>query len=119
MPNTKNSKFRQGDIVSVCLDPTVGSEIQGRRPVLVLSNSTFNQCGRTLVAAITQGGNFDRVRGWAVNLMGSGTKTQGAVVLTQCRMLDLPARDTKHIEAVPQVILDDVLAKLEASIAAE
>ena len=108
--------FKQGDLVMVSLDPTLGSEMQGRRPVLVLSNAEFNRGGRVLVAAVTQGGNLDRVRGWTVPLMGSGTETQGVVVLSQCRMLDLGVRSPKRIESVPAAILEEVLAKFRAVI---
>ena len=104
----------QGDIFMISLDPTIGSEIRGTRPVLVLSNKDFNQDGRALVAPITQGGNFERVAGWAVPLMGSGTSTQGAVVVSQCRVLDLTARAGKKLESVPDDLLEDCLAKLEA-----
>jgi len=58
------------------LRSTIGSEVRGIRPVLVLSNKDFNPGGRALVAPITQGGNFDRVAGWAASLLGSGTATQ-------------------------------------------
>lgn len=111
--------FKQGEIVSVSLDPTLGTEMQGRRPVLVLSNAEFNRGGRVLVAAITQGGNLDRVRGWTVSLMGSGTQTQGVVVISQCRMLDLSVRAAKRIEAVPAAVLEEVLAKFQAVIGEE
>jgi mRNA interferase ChpB len=108
-PNTQ-----QGDIVLITLDPTAGSEMRGTRPVLVLSNKDFNLGGRALVAPITQGGNFERVAGWAVTLMGSGKATQGAVVVSQCRVLDLAARGAKRVETVPADVLDECLAKLEA-----
>jgi mRNA interferase ChpB len=107
---------KQGDIVLITLDPTVGTEIQGKRPVLVLSNSEFNRGGRALVAAITQGGNLDRVKGWAVTLMGSGTQTQGAIVLSQCRMVDLAARSAKRIETAPAFVVEEALAKLQAAL---
>ena len=105
---------QQGDIVLITLDPTAGSEMRGTRPVLVLSNQDFNQGGRALVAPITQGGNFERVAGWAVTLMGCGTSTHGAVVISQCRVLDLAARGAKRIETVSAEVLDECLAKLEA-----
>ena len=109
--------YRQGDILAISLDPTVGTEIRGTRPVLVLSNSEFNRNGRALVAPITQGGNWERVAGWAVPLMGSVTKkTQGVAVVSQCRVLDLAARGAKKIEAVPVGIVEEVLAKLQAMI---
>lgn len=104
----------QGEIYLVTLDPTLGNEIRGRRPVLVLSNAEFNRGGQILVAAITQGGNLDRVRGWAVTLMGAGVLTQGAVVLSQCRMLDFIAREAKFVEVVPDEILSEVMAKFQA-----
>ena len=101
----------------ISLDPTIGSEIRGMRPVLVLSNNDFNQCGRALVAPVTQGGNFERVAGWGVTLMGSGTATQGAVVVSQCRVLDLAAKAGKKLEGVPDDLLERCLAKMEAMIA--
>ena len=110
----RRTSVRQGDIVLITLDPTAGSEMRGTRPVLVLSNFDFNQGGRALVAPITQGGSFERVAGWAVTLMGSGTATQGAVVVSQCRVLDLAARGSKRVEAVPLEVLDECLAKFEA-----
>src|SRR6218665_821906 len=109
-------EVRQGDILLVTPDPAAGSEIRGKRPVLVLSNSEFNRVGRALVAAITQGGNFDRVRGWAVSLMGTGTETQGAVVLSQCRMIDYIERGARHVESVPSHVIEEALAKLQAAL---
>lgn len=111
--------FRQGDILAISLDPTLGTEMRGTRPVLVLSNSEFNRNGRALVAPITQGGNWERVAGWAVPLTGSGTATQGVAVVSQCRVLDLAARSAKKIEAVPFGIIEEVLAKLQAMIDAD
>jgi mRNA interferase ChpB len=104
---------KQGDILLISLDPTLGSEIRGTRPVLVLSNQEFNRLGRALVVPITQG-NFERVAGWAVTLMGSGSKTQGAAVISQCRVLDWQARQAKRMETVPVEVLQEALAKLEA-----
>ena len=74
--------------MTLSLDPTLGSEMQGNRPVLVLSSEEANKQGRALMAPITQGANLDRVRGWATSLMGSGTKTQGAAIINQSRFLD-------------------------------
>lgn len=107
--------LNQGDIVQITLDPTLGTEIRGRRPALVMSNSEFNRCGRVMLAPITQG-SFDRVRGWAVTLMGAGTKTQGAAVVSQCRTVDIEVREIKRIEAAPTEVIEDALAKLQAAI---
>ena len=113
---TKRASVQQGDIFHVPLDPTAGSEIRGTRPVLILSNADFNSGGRALAAPITQGGNFERVAGWAVTLMGSGTATQGAAVVSQCRVLDLQARGARKLEKAPGEVIEEALAKLQAMI---
>lgn len=110
---------RQGDILLLALDPTVGTEIQGSRPALVLSNAETNRQGRVLVAPITQGGNFERVRGWAAPLMGSGTLTQGVAVLSQARFLDYRARHARYVETVPVEVIEDALMRLQAALAPE
>lgn len=119
MRSGSKKTFKQGDVVTITLDPSLGTEIQGRRPALILSNSEFNRGGRSLVAAITQGGNLDRVRGWAVSLMGTGMKTQGAVIISQCRMVDLLQRSAQFVESAPSFVIEEALAKLQAAIDAE
>jgi mRNA interferase ChpB len=110
---------KQGDILILSLDPTQGTEIYGHRAVLVLSNTETNRQGRALVAPITQGGNYDRVRGWATTLMGTGTKTQGVAVVSQSRFLDFKARGAKLVETVPDHVIEDAIARLQAALDTE
>lgn len=105
---------QQGDIYLLSMNPTLGTEIQGMRPALVLSNAESNRHGRVLMAPITQGANLDRVRGWATSLTGTGTETQGAAIINQARFLDYRARRAKFIEATPSEITQDALARLQA-----
>ncbi len=112
----KRKTARQGDIFLISLDPTAGAEIRGTRPVLILSNAEFNRNGRALAAPITQGGNIERVAGWAVTLMGSGSATQGAAVVSQCRVLDLAARGARRIETASSEVVAEALAKLQAMV---
>lgn len=107
--------FNRGDIVRACLNPTSGHEIQGdMRPCLVLSPKPFNQLGLTLIAPITQGGNHDRFQGFAVSLMGTGTQTQGVILSSSIRSVDLNARHAKKIETAPSYVVDEVLAIISA-----
>jgi mRNA interferase ChpB len=92
----------------------MGYEQKGTRPALVLTSKEFNRLGDVLVAPITQGGDFSRYAGFAVNLTGSGCKTQGVALVNKIRMLDLSARKARKIERVPQVVLDDALGRLTA-----
>ena len=106
--------FDRGDIVRVSLNPTVGRELQGEmRPALVLSPRKFNALGNALVAPITQGGNSARYAGFAVSLMGSGSETQGVVLVNAVRMLDLEQRGAKKVETAPGALVEEVLARLQ------
>ncbi len=69
-----------------------------------------------MIAPITQGGNIQRIEGWAVTLMGAGTATQGVIVVSHCRVIDLAARGAKLIESVPPAITEEVLARLQAMV---
>ena len=107
------ASFERGDIVRVNLEPVVGSEMRGEaRPALVLSSSSFNRLGDVLVAPITQGGDYSRFAGFAVSLMGTGCKTQGAALVNKMRMMDLNGRKAKKIERAPQEVIDDAIARL-------
>jgi mRNA interferase ChpB len=107
--------FERGDIVRACLNPTVGSELQGdMRPCLVLSPKAFNKLGLTLIAPITQGGNYARFQGFAIPLMGTGTETQGVILINGLRSVDLKARKAKKVESVSSDIVAEALAVLNA-----
>ena len=105
--------MERGDIYFVSLDPTSGHEQQGTRPVLIVSPGAFNRLTKTpVVLPITSGGAFTRMAGFAVSLMGAGTRTTGVVVCAQPRALDVLARGGRKVESVPGYIMDDVLEKL-------
>lgn len=105
--------MERGDIYLVTLDPTAGHEQRGTRPVLIVSPEAFNRLTRTpIVLPITTGGNFARTAGFAVSLDGAGIRTMGVVRCDQPRALDLAFRHGRKLEAVPESIVVDVLAKL-------
>ena len=101
--------MKRGDIYLVSLDPTLGHEQQGQRPVLVVSPTTFNEATKLpVVLPITGGGDFARRIGFAVPLSG----TTGVVRCDQPRVLDLEARRGRKVDALPAEILDEVLARV-------
>lgn len=105
--------MERGDIYLVSLDPTQGHEQQGRRPVLVVSPGPFNRLTKVpVVLPITTGGNFARTAGFAVSLAGAGTRTTGVVRCDQPRALDLDARRARRLEAAPDAVVEEVLARL-------
>jgi mRNA-degrading endonuclease toxin of MazEF toxin-antitoxin module len=105
--------MKRGDIWLVGLDPVLGHEQQGTRPVLIVSPEPFNRLTKVpVVVPITSGGNFARMAGFAVPLAGSGSKTTGVVRCDQPRALDLGSRRGKKLESVSPAIINEVLAKL-------
>ena len=105
--------MKRGEIWLVSLDPASGREQEGRRPVLIVSPDAFNQVTKVpVVLPITTGGNFARMAGFAVSLMGAGTKTTGVIRCDQPRVLDLTVRRAKRLETVPAAIMEEVLARL-------
>lgn len=97
------------------LNPTAGREQQGDfRPALVITPAAYNATGLAVIAPITQGGDFARYAGFAVTLSGAGTETQGVILCNQIRSVDLEARGAKRIETVPDEIIEEVLARIQA-----
>jgi mRNA interferase ChpB len=105
--------MERGDVYLVSLDPAAGHEQQGKRPVLVISPGRFNRLtGVPIVLPITGGGSFARTAGFAVSLMGSGTRTTGVVRCDQPRALDLRARGAKKLETIPDHVIEEVMSKV-------
>jgi mRNA interferase ChpB len=72
--------------------------------------------GRGCRAHHTQGADFARYAGFAVPLSGPRTETQGVVLCYQLRTIDFEAHGGKRVEAVPEVGMDDVLARIQVLI---
>ena len=103
--------MKRGDIYMVSLDPTMGHEQQGQRPVVIVSPTAFNEATKVpVVLPITSGGEFVRRIGFAVPL--SGMKTTGVVRCDQPRVLDIAARGGRRVDALPAEILEEVLARV-------
>lgn len=103
--------MKRGDIYLVSLDPTLGHEQQGSRPIVIVSATEFNQASKLpVVCPITSGGDFARRLGFAVPI--SGIETTGIVRCDQPRVLDLGARKARKIDTLPKPILEEVLAKI-------
>jgi mRNA interferase ChpB len=104
----------RGDVVYVDLEPTIGREQRGQRPVFVVSKKQFNQFGTPVIVPITSGGNLARMAGFAVSLMNTGMQTTGVVRCDQPRAIDLQSRGARRVERAPEAVVEEVMAKLNA-----
>ena len=104
--------IHQGGIYWVSMDPTKGHEQKGRRPVLVISRTELNEHlnGLAVAVPITNGGRFIEARGLAVSLPET-LQTEGKILVCSPRQMDFIARDAEYIEAVPDDLLQDILAR--------
>ncbi|MEG6357081.1 type II toxin-antitoxin system PemK/MazF family toxin [Enterobacter bugandensis] len=105
----------RGEIWLVSLDPIAGHEQSGKRPVLIVSKASFNKLTQLpVVVPVTSGGNFARTAGFTVSLEGAGTKTMGVIRCDQPRIIDMAARNGMRLERIPDAIVNEVLARLNA-----
>lgn len=106
---------QQGDIIHLQFDPSAGREMKGNHYALVVSQTAFNQRGLAWVCPISQGSaEIHRTQGLIVSLSGCGTHTQGAVHCQHLKSLDWRIRRTQYKESVPNYLLDEVLARINA-----
>lgn len=103
--------MNRGDIYLVTLDPTLGREQQGSRPVLIVSPTAFNQLTKLpIICPITTGGDSSKRNGFAVAI--TGIQTKGVVRCDQPQVLDIDASHGRKLEALPMPLMDEVLARL-------
>ena len=109
--------MKRGEIWSVNLEPVRGREQQGQRPVMIVTDATFNAKFAPLVCPISGGGTIARFAGFAVSLSGAGINTDGVVLCHRLRVLDVKARAGRKIEQAPDFIVSEVLAAVQDLVA--
>lgn len=72
----------------------------------------FNRFGLILACPVTQGGEFAGEPGFAVSLSAAGATTQGVVLCHQVRTLDCKERRSRWVEALPEEVVEEVLARV-------
>ena len=109
--------IKRGDIFWADLNPTVGSEQAGKRPVLIIQNNIGNQFGDvTIVAAITSR-TFSKAYSTNVSLPKAtgNLKAESTVMLNQIRTID-KSRLEKKIGHVSDNYLDKVNEAIKFSL---
>lgn len=99
----------RGDAVWVNLEPSVGHEQGGRRPVIVLSPARANDItDLAVVCPVTS-----RVKGYPFEVeLPLGLPVHGAVLVNQIKTIDWRAREIAYIAALPASVIDRVSRRL-------
>lgn len=101
----------RGDAVWITMSPTAGREQSGRRPALVISPSSYNaKVGLAVMCPITS-----RVKGYPFEVpIPPRMSVSGAVLSDHLKSLDWRERRAEKIARLPENVLLQVLARVEA-----
>lgn len=113
----RDPMINRGDLYSACLDPVVGSEQGGIRPVLVIQNDVGNRHSPTvIVLAVT--GQINKARlptHVPVPAEGNGLMKDSVILAEQIRTLD-KRRLRERIGTIDPEVMDKVSQALRISL---
>lgn len=113
----RDPMINRGDLYSACLDPVVGSEQGGIRPVLVIQNDVGNRHSPTvIVLAVT--GQINKARlptHVPVPAEGNGLMKDSVILAEQIRTLD-KRRLRERIGTIAPEVMDKVSQALRISL---
>ena len=106
---------KRGDIAWVNLDPQLGHEQRGRRPVLVLSNRSYNEkTGLAIVCPMTT-----KIKGYPFEVPVHAAKREGAILADHVKNIDWIARRAQYISAVAPGVLSRVASIVSALVSTD
>ena len=111
-------KIKRGEIYSANLEPIIGSEQGGERPVLIIQNNKGNKHSSTTIAApITtkRVPNYLPIHVFVYATRQTGLPQTSCVLLEQIRVLD-KSRLTKYIGRVSRVTMEEIDRALKISV---
>lgn len=99
----------RGHIVYLDFDPTKGHEQRGHRPAFVLSTRGYNaKTSLALFMPVTK-----QQKGYPFEvLLPPELQIQGVILADQIKCLDWKARGVQFVESVPEIIVEEVQAKI-------
>ena len=99
--------IRQGDIIIIDFDPSLGHEQRGNRPALVVSNHDFTRLTQSLVKVVPISTTDNK---YPLHIpVPDSLKVHGVVEAQQETTLDLAARRWRKVDHVPDNYLHQIL----------
>lgn len=111
-------RIKRGEIWLVNLDPTVGTEIQKTRPVVVVNSDAVGTLPIRLVAPLTEWKHYFTSNVWHVKVMpdsGNGLTRPSAVDTLQLRGVDTQ-RFVKKIGDTSKTVMKSIASAIVAII---
>lgn len=99
----------RGDIVWINLNPQIGREQAGRRPALVLSDSSYNRLtGLAVCCPIT---SHEKSYPFEV-VLPAGLPIKGVILCDHIKNLDIQGRIKKYICTLPEETMTKVVKRI-------
>ena len=110
----RDTMINRGDLFSACLDPVVGSEQGGIRPVLVIQNDVGNRYSPTVIAAAitSQTGKARLPTHITLGGQGCGLTKDSVILLEQIRTID-----KKRLRERMGKLDEDMMSRVDNAIA--
>jgi len=101
---------KQGDIIKINLNPTLGHEQSGYRPAVVVSCNTFNDvCSMTILCPITNTDNQ-----FPLHIPLENYSTTGFILCEQIKAVDIEARHYKVLERLRDGDLNKLISYIKS-----
>ena len=99
-----------GDLVWMDLDPTLGKEQQGRRPVVVITPKAYNQFGLCITVPVTT-----KIKGYNTEVaLPAGCEVEGVVLSNHPRSHDWKKSHIKFIKRLDNKTVHAIQLRLKA-----
>ena len=104
----------RGDVVWLAFTPQAGREQAGRRPAVVLTPARYNnRAGLAICCPITS-----QAKGYPFEVaLPAGLPVSGVILADQVKSLEWRSRRATLVARLPEVVLKDLLLKLDALLA--
>lgn len=88
---------KQGDIVFIDFNPTIGHEQKGYRPAVVISNHIFNKNTKMVILCPITSNTKDFPTHY---ILKDSKKVKGSVLCEHIRNIDYEIRNLKYVEKI-------------------
>jgi mRNA interferase MazF len=109
----KKKYLKQGQIIKINFDPSIGSEQAGYRPAIVVSNDAFNKFSNIIwVLPIT-----NKERNFPTHIeLSENLVTKGFILCEHLKAVDLSTRSFVEIEMAQEPLIQKIRMILKAII---
>lgn len=106
--------MKQGEIWLICLDPTIGAEINKTRPAIIVNDDALGTLPLKIIVPITEWKDKYEIAPWFVKITNQSTTGLSKISAADCFQIRSVSNDriVKKIGFVDHVILEKIRVAL-------